>query len=70
MILPEDFTDKEIPGSDLYKTEVISSQFLGDSYIIYLDYMGNNWSFNSKNGKKAGEILNLYADKKNIIEFN
>lgn len=69
MIRPEDFTDKEISGSDLYKTEVISSQFLGDSYIIYLDYMGNNWSFNSKNGKKVGEILNLYADSKNIIEF-
>ena len=70
MIRPEDFTDKEISGSDLYKTEVISSQFLGDSYMIYLDYMGNNWSFNSKNGKKVGEILNLYADRKNIIEFN
>lgn len=70
MIRPEDFTDNEIPGSDLYKTEVISSQFLGDSYIIYLDYMGNNWSFNSKNGKKVGEILNLFADSKNIIEFN
>ena len=69
MIRPEDFTDKKIPGSDLYKTEVISSQFLGDSYMIYLDYMGNNWSFNSKNGKKVGEILNLYADSKNIIEF-
>lgn len=70
MIRPEEFSAIPRENSQEFETEVISSQFLGDSYIIYLDYMGNNWSFNSKNGKKVGEILNLYADSKNIIEFN
>ena len=69
MIRPEEFSAIPRENSQEFETEVISSQFLGDSYIIYLDYKGNNWSYHSKNGMKAGEKLSLYADKNNIIEF-
>lgn len=69
MIRPEEFTANPSESLEEFETEVISSQFLGDSYIIYLDYQGNNWSYHSKNGMEAGDKLNLYADSKNIIEF-
>lgn len=69
MIRPEEFSAIPRENSQEFETEVISSQYLGDSYIIYLDYMGNNWSYHSKNGMEAGEKLSLYADKNNIIEF-
>ena len=69
MIRPEEFSDIPRENSQEFETEVISSQFLGDSYIIYLDYKGNSWSYHSKNGMEAGEKLSLYADKNNIIEF-
>lgn len=69
MIRPEEFSDNPSEALEEFETEVISSQFLGDSYIIYLDYQGNNWSYHSKNGMEAGDKLNLYADRNKIIEF-
>ena len=69
MIRPEEFSLEASEGSEGFETEVISSQFLGDSYIVYLDYHGNNWSYHSKKGMEAGDKLNLYADKSKIIEF-
>lgn len=69
MIRPEEFQEYPSDGLEEFETKVISSQYLGDSYIIYLDYKGNNWLYQSKNGKEAGDNLSLYADKKKIIEF-
>lgn len=69
MIRPEEFSANPSEALEEFETEVISSQFLGDSYIIYLDYQGNNWSYHSKNGMEAGDKLNLYADRNKIIEF-
>lgn len=70
MIRPEEFSANPSEALEEFETEVISSQFLGDSYIIYLDYQGNNWSYHSNNGMEAGDKLNLYADRNKIIEFN
>lgn len=68
MFRPEKASLQACENGYRYDTEVISTQFLGNSYQIRLRYGQKDWSFMSPTKVSVGMKVPIYIDKDHIIE--
>lgn len=69
MIRPESLRLQGRPNDIEYKSKVISSQFLGNSYELCLEVQGRRWSLVTNKRVMPNEELSLFVSKDEIVMF-
>ena len=70
MCRPEKCSLLESDDKLCFKTEVLSVQFLGNTYQLHLKYGEYIWILLVPERKNIGDVLPVYINKSNIIQIN
>lgn len=69
MFRPEKASFSQIENAVSFSPEIISTQFLGNSYLLQLKYNERIWTIPSSRKEASGESLPVYIHIDNIINF-
>ena len=69
MFRPEMAHLEKADGDLLFEAKVLSNQFLGETYLVNLDYNGKSWRIHLPESMKIGRVLPIYVNKSEIISI-